>query len=1313
MTLVPMANVQPALTTPIGMNPLPDDENVKAAPAPGIGDTILSALRTTNTPSSYIAHKIDMAGTTNEVEPGYNPWKDIVGTPYEEHWNSFVESNNPRYTARLKATIDRQNDDRRTLAGAGWMGTAAQIMAGVIDPTILIPVGGEIAAGGKTAWTIGKGALVGARTAGTGAAIQEGLLHSTQETRTAQESEFAIGGSIVLGSLLGGGAAALMSRPEQEAAQAAFAKLNAQPGSIGAAATEKASLEDLTVSGKTANALAAATRAISPNLRANFRLSPAARQYSQELAENTLYQSMHEEGRSLGAAVETQARSQADARLADAVAAHEEIWKAAKKAGLDMSRPDFEEAVGRAMRRGDEDPNPFIAQAAKMWRDKMFDAFKDQAIQQGLLPDDVDVTTARSYFSRVWDREQLTAREGDFKDIVTNFYGQKLAQDFADGLKTHQARVGSLDQELADLKLSPEDRANTLDQIDQRLTAMEAERPDLGELDAGIGMSRRAAMRARQSGDAAAEKAARDQIERYRAQGGDDLAAYSKEKSALQARSKRVDLNYAGLQERADQIETSIAATVESNDRALNQLIARAKRLDRDMQRADPEKLQSMISDLRTSFYDLIERSNKAQDRTAKAIAGLGENGAAEAVTRLEKLHAAEAVRTERLNSISRRLEAAESLDPHATRAEIEQALNEAVEQASDVALKRGEKLQRLRDRLTRLDPKRLDERVKAIEELKARLDREFADRWEIQRLGQGIEKGNADFTTAARDIADEVFDKLTGRGATSTASALPEYLTPITRGPLKERTFNIPDRLVESFLHSNVRHVGERYARTMAAEIELTRRFGRADMRDQLKQIADEYRALRDDAIANIPDEGKRAKKLKELADDEKGALEDIQAMRDLVRGTYKSVDNASNYGRLVRALTTFNYLRTMGGVVISSLSDLYRPAMVHGLGRYMSEGIAPLMTNIKGIKLSVAEAKLAGQVTERVLQHRMMSLGELGDPYGRGTAVERLLQNGSRWATKWNGLALWTDAMKSISSVLSQNRLLDAAIGGKDERLLAYLGVDRDMSERIAKQFAEHGETIDNVKVARTQDWTDEEAVRAYRGAVAKDVASIIVTPSVADVPLFAKTPTGRLIMQFRNFTFSAHQRMTLRAMQEGKAQMLSALIGMTALGMMTATLRSWRGGKERFEKFEESASNPGYLIGEGLDSSGLFALPIEIGNTTEKLAQSAGFNFNPIKTPMLAAGQLANPDASMQGESTRFASRGPWGALFGPSVGFVEDSFRTAATAHKALNGDEISKGDKKAAIGLVPYNSYVGMREMMQLMATDDSPYTDGQ
>ena len=1298
MALAPQASVLPDLLSPIGAVPLPEDQpDDPSAPSPGVWSTIKSAFRTENMIGSAIVAETN--GINNAVEQGYNPWQDIVGTKYEDHWKSFTRSNNRQYSEALKRQIDREEDDRRTMAAAGTLGTVSAMAAGILDPTILIPVGGEVAAAGKAggaAWKVGRGAAAGARAAAIGTTAQELALHGTQETRTTEESALAIGGSIVLGGLLGGAVGAL-SRPQQIAAQEALQRIHEMPlptpGSAGAAAVERLGVEDLTVAGGAAERVAGATKGISPNLRANFRESPAARQFSQELAENTLYQTMHGEGRSLGAAVETEARVSFNRRLADAVQAHDDIFSEMKKSGLNMSREQFEDAIGQAMRRGDVGENDFVSRAATAWRERVFTPFKNEAIDMGLLPADVSVETAESYFSRAWNKDRLTAQEPQFKQKVADYYSGRLAGDYAESSRVLSERQAALDQEVADLRMSPEDRAKALSDLEQRGEALDLANADQIEQVSKINELRRNAKAARDAGDVRGEAAARAEIKRIQETGGTKLAAYLKERGQLRSRAKKVDLNYAGLAERTDQVQASIDNLQQANIRGVQRLVSRGRTLEREAQRLDPDKLKQKISDLRSNFYDLIERSNKSQERLAKALQGLPPG---EAATRLEKQAAVEAARHERLNSISARLEAAEALDPHASLWEVNASSDDMVKEVSDVALGRGEKM-------ARLDPKKLDERIAAIGDLKAKLERDFYDRWETQRLGQGVGTEAPNFAQHARDIADDVFDKLTGRAATAGSSVDPAYLTPITRGPMKDRTFNIPDELIEEFLHSNVREVGERYGRTMASEIELTRRFGRADMRDQIAAIRDEYKQLR----AAADTEAKRAA----LAEDEKGAIRDLEAMRDLIRGTYKATENASNYGRVVRSLMAFNYIRTMGGAVIANLAEVYRPAMVHGLGRYMNQGIGALVSNFDAVKLSVKEARLAGQVTERILQHRMMSLGEIGDPYRSGTAVERWLANGAKLGSKWNGLVYWTDGMKAISSVLSQNRIIEAAVSGKkDTRLLAYLGIDGDMADRVAKQFAEHGDDLDGVKVANTEKWTDPNAVRAYRAAVSKDVDSIIVTKSIGDVPLFANTPTGRLILQFRNYTFAAHQRITLRAMQEDKAQFLSGMIGMAALGMMGAALRSWRGGDDRWEKFKQSANNPGYLVGEGLDLSGMFALPIELGNTVEKLTQPTGFSFNPVKTPLLAAGKAASPDASLQGDSTRFASRDPLGAILGPTAGLPATVARAAGAPTNILIGGKASQSQANAAASLIPFGSYLGMREALQVFS-DDSPYYD--
>jgi hypothetical protein len=1315
MPLVDAVQVEPALLNPLGSSPLPDDEEQKAGVSPGIAETLGAAFRTENTLGSAAVRAYDSAGVHNQLEPGYSAWDDIKGTPYEDHWQNFVESNNRGYSDFIKREIDRETADRRTLAAAGGGGIAASLLAGVVDPTILIPVGGEIALAGKGVWRFGRGAMVGARAAAVGTAAQEGVLQATQELRTPEESAMAIGSSIVLGGLVGGSVAGLMSRPEQLAAESALERIhtdamNAQPApaSAGAAAVKPITTEDLTVAGRVANKVASTTRMISPNLRANFRAAPSARQFSQELAENTLYQGMHGEGRTLGAAVETEARSIYNARMFDAVSAHNDIFSEMKKTpGIDMSRADFEEAIGKALRRGDVGENDFVSRAAKAWRERVFDPWKNEAIDAGLLPPDVSVTTADSYFSRMYSRERMNAQEPDFKAKVAAFYEGKIADDYAEGVRTFQERQQALDQEAADLRMAPEDRVKTLHSLEQEGDKLDLANADAVDQVSRINELRQVAQAASNSGDVIAEKAARDEIAAIRAKGGTRLADYLKARGKLRSRHRKVDLNYEGMRARADAIQDSLLSLQEANVKGISRLVSRGRTLEKEAQRLDPEKLQSKLADLRSSFYSIVTRSEKAAERLGRSLDKLGVDDP-KAAARIEKARMAEVNRNLELNSIARRLEAAEALDPHAGLAEIKASIDDLVRQVSDVTLARGEKAQRLQARLARLDPKQLDARVTEIAALKAKIERDFYDRWEIKRLGEGVDPHapgvRPDFKVHANDIANDVFDKITGRGATSSESATPEYMTPLARGPMKDRTFNVPDLLIEDYLEHNVRSVAERYGRAMAADTELTKRFGRADMRDQIASIRDEYRTLRE-----AP--GLSEKDLKALGDDETGAIRDLEAMRDLIRGTYKANENSSNYGRLVRSLMAFNYLRVMGGVVIANIGEVMRPAMVHGLGRFMSEGVAPLVNNMGAIKLSVKEAQLSGQVVERVLQHRMMSLGEIGDPYRSGTAIERWLTNLTRTASKWNGLVYWTDGMKAVSSVLSQNRIIEGALKGKDARTLAYLGIDGDMAQRIAKEFTAHGETMDNVRVANTEKWTDEQAVRAYRSAVSKDVDSIIVTKSVGDVPLFANTATGKLILQFRNYTFAAHQRLLLRGLQEGQTQFLSGMIGMASLGMLGAALRSWRGGADRFEKFKEAASNPGYLIGEGIDLSGVATIPVEIGNTTEKVtSQAFGTGFNPVKTPLLYAGKLVSPDASMQGSSTRFASRGMAGAVLGPSFGMVFDTSPRALGATKGVLGGEPTESQVSAATAMIPFNSYAGVKETLQL-ATGDSPYVE--
>lgn len=582
-----------------------------------------------------------------------------------------------------------------------------------------------------------------------------------------------------------------------------------------------------------------------------------------------------------------------------------------------------------------------------------------------------------------------------------------------------------------------------------------------------------------------------------------------------------------------------------------------------------------------------------------------------------------------------------------------------------------------------------------------------FRNLWEGKNLGNGVDphdpNNSPNFNNLSKLIVDDWYDKVTGRDHGSSAAIAPDYMTPVERGPIKERTLPISDNALNKMgiLEKRADIVLRNFSRMVSGDIELTRKYGNPTMEDQFKTLADDYAKLREGVS-----DPKELKSLdKNLRDDQR----DLSAMRDLIRGMYRMEQNTSSYARVVGVANRFNFIRKMGHVVIRSLSDIARPAMVHGLLPYMHDGILPLIRSFDAIKLSNAESKLMAITVDHELQFRAMALSNISDPFERGTPFERFMENLSRVATKVTLLPYWNDFWKGVSSRISQNQILSGAL---NQRTRAFLGIDPAMWDAIQAQHAAHGEIVGGVHIPHTDKWTDENAVRAFRAAVGKDVDSIIVTPGYADQPLLAHRPTGRLLLQFKSYEFASHSKVLLRGLQEDKTKFVAGMISMSTLGMLSSALAAWTGGRIIWDKYKKAAQNLGYLIGEGLDQAGIFALPFDVADTGERVSNTLHYHINPIKTPLMAVGSWAYPNASAQGKNIRYRDENLADVLGGPSIGTLEDLGLAGAGGIDKLKGTKVSRAEQKAAIRLLPLNNFYGISEGIQAM-TGDSPYDPQQ
>lgn len=380
---------------------------------------------------------------------GYNPFDndaaDLKG--YEDYADSFIDSGSPDETRAIKQRIDQQMQDRQYLSETGGAGIISSLAMGLIDPINLASMfvlAGAVVRGGKVAATAGRFALANA----VGGIASEAALSATQETRTLEESAANVAVDAMVGGILGAGAQLLASAGQRTAvSQAVSSNLrgNDSPQSIGAAQVFNTTLDQEQLAGV---GLINKTLSVNPGGRLAQSPSRASRAINQQLAENNYFFAKNDEGLATFTAAETKIK-QYDAMLYKQMESTKDAYQAYSKniraaGGKRMNFVDFNEAVGMAMRRGDQSDIPEVAQAAAQIR-PMFEATKVRMQELGILPEDVDVSTAQSYLPRIYKFDKILSDRTEFRERIANWI-QGIS---AKGADAASARIEKIDSGLS------------------------------------------------------------------------------------------------------------------------------------------------------------------------------------------------------------------------------------------------------------------------------------------------------------------------------------------------------------------------------------------------------------------------------------------------------------------------------------------------------------------------------------------------------------------------------------------------------------------------------------------------------------------------------------------------------------------------------------------------------------------------------------------------------------------------------------------------------------------------------------------------
>lgn len=440
-----------------------------------------AALRQDNTIASYLTDVRDQRG---EIDPDFNPWEELQGTGFEDDWQAFVGTRNRQEFRLTMEQVRREREDRRILEDAGMTGFGLSLGAALFDLPSLLP-GAAISRGAVTATR--QAARVGAA-AGGAAAAAEAALQASQTIRPLEESAIAIGGSVLLGGLLGSTLArSRIDGPAQwrrmsDGIETAVPNAIDEVNSVGAAAS--------TVRVGTAlplrrEALFQTMRKM-PGVNLLLRGEPLIRSITSplqevrravaELTEVPLQWLMNERGETPapGGSVEQRIKARRNSELSgvisDAHRIYAEYWKdgpvgmvgritAPMEAwtrhlfgrNSKLTQKEFFEEVGRALSRGDNHPIPHVAQVARLIRERVFKPMARELEELKLLDDLPEKPRhAESYVTRIYNRQKIVRHLGD-----------GTADDLARTLEREFAKKNP-DAEIAEIKAAVDDTIRSI-----------------------------------------------------------------------------------------------------------------------------------------------------------------------------------------------------------------------------------------------------------------------------------------------------------------------------------------------------------------------------------------------------------------------------------------------------------------------------------------------------------------------------------------------------------------------------------------------------------------------------------------------------------------------------------------------------------------------------------------------------------------------------------------------------------------------------------------------------------------------------------
>lgn len=604
----------------------------------------------------------------------------------------------------------------------------------------------------------------------------------------------------------------------------------------------------------------------------------------------------------------------------------------------------------------------------------------------------------------------------------------------------------------------------------------------------------------------------------------------------------------------------------------------------------------------------------------------------------------------------------------------------ETVSEVKSTAKKMREKFDRVKDELveTKILPKNSTIKtalsylprvynVKLIEANSLQFEKELADAL------RKINPDDLELDDYIRETTQDILHNIVGTGRLGKAET-------VVGKPnnLRGRTLELPDEFLEKWLINDPEELFRNYYKSVVPRLEVTKKFGDAELKGLEKDIRSSYAELIDNAKTQ-----KEAQKLnKQLKDD----IDDLALLKDRLYHTQdRGVFGNGTSARVVQAGKKISLMSNLGGVQLTSLPDLARPIIISGVTRYlgMYKKLGSALINDPAFaNATLAEKRKLTAALEIIEQTRLSKMADVFDELGQRSTFERGLDYVGGKFSKASLLPYHNSILKQMSGLLTADKIIEAGIKlnkgkvvkGNIKKNLAMLGVDDETAKRVAKQFEKYGQEQNGLKLDNVDQWDDIVAANAYRRALAKNANIVINTPTVGTLPKAMDNIHNSAIFQFKTFLIASWNQTLLAGLQQGDAAFYSSIVGMIGISYGVTQLKDAIAGRDKPKTAAEA-------LVEAVDRSGVLGIPLEINNLADK------FSGHRISLQAMVGGS----------ESRRYASRNSLQAAFGPVYGSLADTvLNTADMGSRVAVGDDVTKSDVHRMRRALPFQNLYYMR-----------------